>query len=74
MENLADYDLTIQDGAVRVGVAWKTAGDEINNTNDGDGTSEYWVPQGCRPNNAEMCYVTSAGIYTPSEYDALNAA
>lgn len=75
MENLADYDLTIQDGAVRVGVAWKTAGDQINNTNDGnEHISEYWVPLGTFPNNANMCYVTSAGIYTPSEYAALNAA
>ncbi len=68
MQNLNDYDVTIMNGTIRVGMAWKTPGDQINNGADGNGTSEYWLVQGTHQNNDHMCYVDSTGIYRWMDY------
>ena len=62
------YVTGVQDGVARVGVAWKTPGDQINNGADGNGTSEYWLVQGTHQNNDHMCYVDSTGIYRWMDY------
>ena len=60
--------LTGVDDVARVGIAWKTVGDQINNSADLSGTSEYWLPQGTHQNNDHMSYVDSTGIYRWSDY------
>lgn len=62
------YVTGVQDGVARVGVAWKTVGDQINNGADGNGTSEYWLVQGTHQNNDHVCYVDSTGIYRWMDY------
>lgn len=71
--NLTDLrsDYLIQNGAVRVGVAWKTIGDEINHgAFGGDETSDWWRPAGTHPDNLDMARVDAEGIYTNAEYNA----
>lgn len=52
-------------GELRVGVAWKTIGDKINNGEAaGGGEDEYWVPKGTWPNNADKAYCTESGLST----------
>lgn len=68
MENLQDG--WIVNGAIRVGVAWKTAGDQLaGGEANGGGLDEYWVPKGSYPNNDDKPYVTQNGIYLKSEYN-----
>lgn len=64
-------DYAIQNGEIRVGMAWKTGGDEINNNAfGGNETGDWWRPAGTHPNNADMAYVGAAGISTKAEHNA----
>ncbi|OQC10068.1 MAG: hypothetical protein BWX74_00746 [Tenericutes bacterium ADurb.Bin087] len=58
----------VLNGEVRVGFAWKTAGDQIDNGEDAGGAlSEYWVPKGTWANNSLQPYVTAKGIFKKSQ-------
>lgn len=63
----------IVNGAVRVGIAWKTPGDKVNNGEaNGGGEDEYWAPKGTWPDNADKAVVTAEGIITKAAYDEAN--
>jgi len=51
-------------GEYRAGVAWKTAGDEINNGHSNGGQlADYWVPVGHEPGTKDaQLYITETGI------------
>ena len=61
----ADFDfLTVTDGHLRVGVAWKTLGVICNNGEAaGGGNDVYWVPKLTWPSNADKAFVTANGIF-----------
>ncbi len=71
-ENLVQNDYMVQNGMIRVGVAWKTEGDNINNneTLNGSNTDAWWRPKGTHIETRPAC-VTGSGIYTAQEYEAL---
>ena len=55
----------VQEGTVRVGVAWKTNNDSCNNGSANNGKADsYWVPKGLWPSNDNKAVVTTTGIYT----------
>ena len=62
----------VQGGTVRVGVAWKTPGDNINNNEirNGTDTDEWWRPKGTHTEYNPAC-VNGDGIYTAKEYEEL---
>ncbi|MBQ2711924.1 MAG: hypothetical protein IJF71_00950 [Clostridia bacterium] len=54
-------NLNYTDGVARLGFAWKTGGDVINNGNDGE--SEYWLVKGRPANNGDLqFYIHSTGL------------
>lgn len=71
-EDFVEYDYMVQNGMVHVGVAWKTAGDQINNneTLGGKDTDDWWRPKGTHTEYNPAC-VNGDGIYTAKEYEQL---
>ena len=64
-----------QDGALnylRVGVGWKTSGDNIDKNEDGTGVGDYWNPKDTSCFYENKPYVTEKGIYTPAQYADLD--
>ncbi len=58
---IADSQLTIENGAARLGFAWKTPGDQCNNGKNG--TNDYWLVPEHEANDAgQQYYVTAEGI------------
>ncbi len=60
------------DGSLRVGVAWKTEGDDCNNTGH-NAVDNWWTPIGAKTNDLNSGlrpYVNGKGIYTAAEYRA----
>lgn len=56
--------------AIRVGLAWKTPGDDINNNGTGNsGIDNWWCV--ANPNGDTKSVVTANGVYTKAEYEAL---
>lgn len=72
VESFLEYDYMVQGGTVRVGVAWKTPGDNINNNEirNGTDTDEWWRPKGTHTEYNPAC-VNGDGIYTAKEYEEL---
>ena len=58
----------IINGNARVGIAWKTLDDKINNSEAGDST-EYWMPKGTYPDNRDKAIVNARGIFKQAEPD-----
>lgn len=69
-ENLPEN--SVVNGAIRVGVAWKTVGDRCNNCGNSE-TDDWWTPMGVKTNDhpdANQAVVTANGIYTKEGYTA----
>lgn len=69
--DLVKNDYMVQNGTVRVGVAWKTNGDDINNNSAAvRDVDPWWQPKDTFINTNPTC-VNANGIYTAKEYAAL---
>ncbi len=55
-------------GEIRVGFAWKTDGDLLDNGEaNGGGMDCYWVPKGTWTNNADQTFVNINGIFRSTQ-------
>ena len=59
-------DTTVREGVARVGLAWKTVGDDKNNAHHG-GTDNWWCPV-YAANAANKHFITENGLYADSEF------